>query len=201
MPFSPKSLEEKPYNRCITCDHIGITCDGPNFLAMSMERWCEWVVLRKDYLGWTNARIAELANVSTVSVNRITSSNVKDLRMTTMQAITRVLVNGTWGQYPCNMAAQATEFVDNPELLARCEDQRRQLEDDRAKIDFLKQQVQFKEEQMQSKDTLLRERFEFLKRKDRVIALLGTCLAVAVLFIIVVLIYDLTHADIGYFGR
>lgn len=199
MPFSPKSLEEKPYNQCIICDHIGVTCDGPNFLAMTPERWCEWITLRKEYLGWTNAQIAERAGVSTVSVNRITSGNIKDLRMTTMQAIIKALVNGTWGQYPCAMAAQSTEYIESPELLALCEQQRRQLEDDRVKIDFLKQQVEFKESQMHSKDTLLRERYDFLKRKDRAIASLSILLVIAVLLIIGVLLFDLMHASIGFF--
>ena len=168
MPFSPQTIEEKPYNLCLNCIHIGKRCDGPNFLAMEVERWCEWCRLRKEYLGWTNSFIAEHAEVSKISVDRIMAASIKDLRISTMQAVTRVLVNGSWGQYPCAMAAIGTEAAENSS--AQCArlyeeidrlkaDHKAELEalraDSAAKIDFLKGQVKFKEEQMLAKDKLL----------------------------------------------
>ncbi len=167
MPFSLRTIEDKPYNMCINCIHIGKRCDGPNFLAMEIERWCEWCKLRKEYLGWTNSHIAEVAEVSKISVDRIMSANVKDLRISTMQAVTKMLVNGSWGQYPCAMAATGT---DSAESAAQCV--KLQEEIDRLKaqhkaeleamhaetermINFLTKQVQFKEEQMRAKDKLL----------------------------------------------
>ena len=85
MPFSPETLEEKPYNICISCPKIGQTCDGPNFLAMSVDRWCEWCHLRRDHLKWKNQTIADKAGVSKMSIDRIMAGDVKDLRITTMQ--------------------------------------------------------------------------------------------------------------------
>lgn len=166
MPFSRRTLEEKPYNRCINCVHIGQLCDGPNFLAMEIERWCEWCRLRKEYLGWTSARLAELAGVSKVSVDRIMVVNAKDLRISTMQAVTRALVNGTWGQYPCvlaatgNMQTNATECEKLHSEIAQLKTEHKaELEALRSeherKINFLTQQVKFKEEQMLAKDKLL----------------------------------------------
>ena len=164
MPFSRKTLQEKPYNRCINCVHIGELCDGPNFLAMEIERWCEWCRLRKEYLGWTNAYVAELADVSKVSVDRVMRVDAKDLRLSTMQAVTKVLINGTWGKYPCVLAA--TGNIDTvecsklrDEIIKIKSDHKAELEELRAehakKIDFLKEQVKFKEEQMIAKDKLL----------------------------------------------
>lgn len=202
--YSPKSYEEKPYNLCLNCIHIGKKCDGPNFLAMSTERWSEWVRLRKEYLGWTNAKVAELAEVSKVSVDRIMSGNIKDIRTTTMQAVTKALVNGTWGQYPCALAAieGATE-TDNSILTHECEHLRKELEEaheqERKKVDFLKQQIAFKEQQMEAKDNLLRERYDFLNRKDRVIKVLSVLLGVVVAAIIGILIFDLMNGHFGYF--
>lgn len=220
MPFSPQTIEEKPYNRCINCIHIGTNCDGPNFLAMETERWCEWVKLRKDFLGWTNAKVAELAGVSKISVDRIMAGSVKDLRNTTMQAVTRALVNGTWGQYPCAMVALATqenEPAHDPELLKKAETadkaieqcQRLQAAMDRMNeehradlaaaraeahetIDLLKSGVA-------QRDRLLNERYDFLKAKDRVIATLSGLLGVAVVAIIAALVVDRTNSDIGFF--
>ena len=157
MPFSPQTLEEKPYNMCVICAHIGKRCDGPNFLAMSIERWCEWCKLRKRHLGWTSDHVAELANVSKVSVDRVMQGDVKDMRITTMQAITKALVNGTWGQYPCVMAA--TGMDESAAATAQCkklfEEIDKLKDENEKKIAFLMEQLKFKEEQMLAKDKIL----------------------------------------------
>ena len=166
MPFSRKSLEERPHNRCINCIHIGNLCDGPNFLAMDIERWCEWCRLRKEYLGWSSSHLAELADVSKVSIDRIMTVNTKDLRISTMQAVTRALVNGIWGKHPCVLAASEsmqTDAVECAKLQAeiaqlkaahKAELEAIRSENDQ-KIAFLMDQVKFKEEQMLAKDKLL----------------------------------------------
>lgn len=217
MPLSTKSLEEKPYNQCIDCAHIGKHCDGPNFLAMTTERWCEWVHLRKEYLGWTNARIAELSSISKISVDRIMSGNVKDLRNTTMQAVTKALVNGSWGQYPCALSALAekeTVYVDNPAIVEQCKQLQAALDNQNAnhkeelaktreaeqrKIDFLREQIRFNETQLTEKDALLHERYEFIRRKDRIAILLAVLLGICLLVIIGALIIDKVNPDIGFF--
>lgn len=217
MTLSPHSFEEKPYNVCLNCIHIGKNCDGPNFLAMTTERWCDWCHLRKEYLGWTNAHVAELAGVSKISVDRIMSGNVKDLRNTTMQAVTKALVNGSWGQYPCAMTAHSgkeTVYVDNPALVEQCKQLQTAMDrltsehkaeldavraSDQRKIDFLREQIAFKEHQMDAKDRLLSERYDFLKRKDRIMVLLGSLLAVALAVIITALLVDCLNPNIGFF--
>ena len=166
MPFSPETLEEKPYNICISCPRIGQTCDGPNFLAMSVERWCEWCRLRRDHLKWKNQTIAEKAKVSKVSVDRIMNNDVKDLRITTMQAVTKALVNGTWGQSPCVLVTETEKeiYVDNPVIIAQCQQLQNTLdtlsadykielaavrEEAQKKIDFLREQVSIKDRQIE----------------------------------------------------
>ena len=166
MPFSPETLEEKPHNICVSCSRIGQTCDGPNFLAMSVERWCEWCRLRRDFLNWKNSTIAEKAGVSKISVDRIMASDVKDLRITTMQAVTKALVNGAWGQAPCVLVTETEKeiYVDNPVLIAQCqhlqntldalsEDYKREValirENEQKKINFLMDQVAIKDKQIE----------------------------------------------------
>ena len=164
MPFSRKTLEEKPYNRCINCIHIGELCDGPNFLAMEIERWCEWCRLRKEHLGWTNLQVAEIANVAKVSVDRIMRVDVKDLRISTMQAVTKALINGTWGKYPCVLAA--TGSIDTLE----CSKLRNEIDrlkadhsaeievlriSEEKKVNYLQEQVRFLRDQILSKDRLI----------------------------------------------
>lgn len=210
MSFAAKKHEEKPYNKCLDCEHIGINCDGPNFLAMTTERWCEWCHLRKEHLDWTNAYVAELAGVSKISVDRVMSGNVKDLRISTMQSITKALVNGSWGQYPCAMA----EAAKHPDTDHECKRLKSALEmvtaehkaelkaahdDTEKRLQYLKDQIAFKEQQMAAKDKLLDERYDFLKRKDRNIAILSTMLTISVLVIITALVMDRLNPDIGFF--
>lgn len=226
MSFSPQILEEKPYNLCLNCAYIGKRCDGPNFLAMDTERLCEWCRLRKEYLGWTNAYIADKAKLSRVSVERIMSGNVKDLRISTLQAVLRVLVNGTWGQYPCAMAGMAeseTVYMENPELVKKAEESaaecarlRAVLEKltdehkadvsavhaaDQRKIDYLKEQTKVKDEQMRQMDKLLEERYEFLKRKDRANTILAILLFISLAVIFTALVVDRLNPDVGFFWR
>lgn len=166
MPFSPETLEEKPYNICVSCARLGETCDGPNFLAMSVERWCEWCHLRRDFLNWRNQTIAEKSGISKISIDRIMSGDVKDLRITTMQAVTRALVNGVWGNSPCVLVTETEKeiYVDNPVIIAQCqhlqssldrlsEDYKSEIAAVRAeaqrKIDFLRGQVEIKDKQIE----------------------------------------------------
>lgn len=222
MPYSPATYEEKPYNRCIDCMHIGKKCDGPDFLAMEIPRLCEWCRLRKDYLHsqdakWTNAFIADAAEVSKKTVDRFFAGDIDDLKITTAARIIKVLVNGTWGQYPCAMAAMAEKeevYVDNPAIVEQCRHLQETLdaltiahkrevaeirEYEQGRIEYLKEQVRFKEEQMRAKDKLLDERRDFIKRKDRWIAILAISLALTVLIIIAALVIDSMNPDVGFF--
>lgn len=161
MPFSPETLEEKPYNICVSCSRIGQTCDGPNFLAMSVDRWCEWCKLRRDYLEWKNATIAEKSGVSKITIDRIMYGDTKDLRITTMQAVTKALVNGAWGQSPCVLVTENEKeiYVDNPVIIAQCQRLQNSLDslseevvairaEAQKKIDFLRDQVAIKDRQI-----------------------------------------------------
>jgi predicted transcriptional regulator len=218
MPFSPETLEEKPYNACIICPHIGVDCDGPNFLVMSMERWCEWVRLRKDYLKFSNAALAEKAEVSKVSIDRIVAGNTKDLRVSTMQSVTKALVNGSWGQYPCTMMANTTKevYVDNPDIVAKCEQlqftvdnlrsqHQAELEvlrfEEKRKIDFLTNQLNHTEHQMDVKDQLIADLDNYMKVKDRAMTVLGVLLAIALAVIVGLFTIDFLNPGIGFIGR
>ena len=175
MPFSPETLEDKPHNICISCPKIGQTCDGPNFLAMSVDRWCEWCHLRRDYLKWKNQTIADKAGVSKISVDRIMAGDVKDLRITTMQAVTKALVNGVWGQSACILVTESEKeiYVDNPVIVAQCQHLQNTLdtlyeeyktelatvrEETQQKITFLREQITIKDKQIEWMHSLIRHK-------------------------------------------
>jgi hypothetical protein len=117
-------------------------------------------------LKWKNQTIADKAGVSKISVDRIMAGDVKDLRITTMQAVTRALVNGSWGQSPCVLVTESEKeiYVDNPVIVAQCqhlqatldtltEDYKREMAEVRAeaqkKIDFLREQIAIKDKQIE----------------------------------------------------
>jgi len=223
-------FSEKPYDVCIECAHIGVKCDGPNFLAMSMPRLSEWCRLRKEYLHrkdpkWTNAYIAEQAGISKVSVDRFLSGHIEDIKTSTIAKIIQVLIDGTWGQYPCAMAPTEAEvvYVDSPALVEKAEKAAARCAQLQAKLNameaehkdeikelratnqratsYLMEQIKFREEQMISKDKLIQESYAFLKRKDRAILVLTLLLAVALLIIVGALIIDRLNPDAGFFWR
>lgn len=196
--------EEKPYNQCIDCTYIGKSCDGPNFLAMSVDRWCEWCHLRKEYLDWTNAKIAELSGISKISVDRVMSGNVKDLRISTMQAITKALVNGSWGKYPC---AGAAGHLDNCDP-TKCEHLKNALAEEQKKTRHLKEEIEQLHHQVDVKDIqiancskLIETRGNFMKRKDAFIAFLTVMLFIFTFIIIGALVVDKFNPDIGFFWK
>lgn len=191
MPFSPQTIEEKPYNKCINCEHIGKTCDGPNFLAMSIERWAEWCKIRKNYLDWTNEELSEKSGIAKATVDKILSGHSKDIRITTMQQMTRTLVNGSWGKYPCSMAIG----VDTDEVL------REKCNQLASKVIYLKEQISFTEKQLESKDELLRENFSFFKRKNKIITVLATLLGIFVSIVIAALVADAMLPNVGFFWK
>lgn len=176
MPFSPETLEEKPYNICISCSRIGQSCDGPNFLAMSVDRWCEWCHLRKDFLGWKNTTLSEKSGVSRMSIDRIMAGDVKDLRITTMQAVTKALVNGSWGQSPCVLVTETEKeiYVDNPVIIAQCQNLQNTLdtltEEYKTELAFVREEAQkkidFLREQVKIKDQHIEVLHSIIKRKD-----------------------------------
>lgn len=222
LPFSLKDIEEKPYNMCLNCAYIGKKCDGPNFLAMEMPRLCEWCRLRKDYLHnidskWTNAYIAEQSGMSKVSVDRFLSGNVDDLKASTIARILKVLVNGTWGQYPCSMASENDKeiiTIDNPEIVAKLEAANKQCQKLQNTIDNMtaehkenlsvahndeQRRIAFLKEQIAAKDKIIEENYGFFKRKNKVIAVLAILLAITTTTIITALIVDRLNPDKGFF--
>lgn len=201
--------KQKGYNKCITCEDLGVICDGPNFTAMSPERFCEWCRLRKEYIGWTNAHLVEVSGVSKTTVDRIMAGTATGLNGETKSRMTCALIhkrssNGeAWGQYPCPKGADIPVVsIDPSRDLELAEQRYNELkESDQKKIDFLKAQIEFKENQMLAKDKLLDERAAFMRSKDKTIATLSVLLGISVLLIIISLIVDRLNPDLGFFWR
>lgn len=210
MPFTPETIIVKPNNQCIKCDKLGVICDGPNAASMSNERFCEWCKLRKNELGWSNMKLAEITGLSKTTIDRIMTGKISGLNGETINILSCALVYGynssgeSWGKFPCPLSANAPD--DDVKMLreenARLLLQLKQLsENDRSKIDHLKNQISFDEQQIREKDSLLKQRYQFLRRKDFVIAILSVLLSLSVAAIITALVMDAANPEIGFFFR
>ena len=95
---------DKPYNRCLSCPHRKVRCDGPRTSGLELARWCEYMRDMKEINGLTNAYIAEVAGVSVKTVERLMALNTdQDIYRDTARRIENVIVGST-STYPCYLA-------------------------------------------------------------------------------------------------
>lgn len=212
MPFTPETIAVKPYNQCIKCDYLGTKCDGPNVIAMSKERYCEWCRQLKEERGWSNAKLAEVSGVSKATIDKMMTNRITGLNGETISSVTCALVygyadpNGSWGKFPCAMVAPDNASGGCPKCAELQKQMENQTKSDREKIDHLKKQVAFaesqlleKDAQIRSKDDRLHERADFMYRKDRVITILSVLLGISVLLILTALFIDMFNPNVGFF--
>lgn len=120
---------EKPYNRCLTCHHRTVRCDGPRTSAMNLRRWCEFMRDMKETRGLTNAAIAEKADVSIKTIERLMALNSdQDIMRETARRIEDAII-GSSNQYPCYLAFEAEHPVNDQQLNDAMRDLERALAD------------------------------------------------------------------------
>lgn len=206
------NIKDRPYDLCLDCPSFSKTCDGPNILAMSNERWVEWANARMEQLGISRSKLAILSGVPEGTVISVLSGRTKDARFSTIRDMTKALVGGCWGQYPCHLSA----LMMNSELVEDDADV------DKMKLDFSLAQSKMYEyeteieslrlslntaeekailrvaemkDEAQKKIDYLRNRVDKLdsqlESKDRTIKTLGIAIAAMTLFVIVFLIVDI----------
>ena len=160
--------KEKPYDICLKCPSLGVTCDGPNILAMEYKRWAEWANEYMDRKGLTKAYVAEESGLPLSTVRSALSGSGYDIRSETMRAITRVLIGGCWGQYPCHLAALLMAGIapeDDGDVgqirqleleLAKAEERLKTAkEEDQRKIEYLKEQVSIRDKYLIGKNKMI----------------------------------------------
>lgn len=125
VPYQEGYDPERPYNVCIACVYMNTKrCDGPNILAMTPERRCEFLHARLEFLHaqdkkWGYKYIADQTVLSENTVRHIILDPEYDPRVSTLQLVCREL-GGSWGEYPCAMMSirgQDVMQVDRPETL------------------------------------------------------------------------------------
>ena len=124
-------LANKPYNRCLTCAHRKVRCDGPRTSAMGLERWCEFMRDMKDANGLTNSYIAEKSGVSLKTIERLMALNSdQDIMRETARRIEDAII-GSSNQYPCILAYEEAIPQDTQKLNVALRDLERALDDNK----------------------------------------------------------------------
>ena len=119
------------YDKCLLCDKLGKSCDGPNTLSMTLERWAEWCRDLKHLRGLTIEDIAAGTGYSESTIQRLLSGqNAKDIKRSTASDITKFLV-GSSGKWPCDSSADG----NRSELQEELEKALREVEEVKAALD------------------------------------------------------------------
>lgn len=91
----------KPYYKCLSCPRFRHTCAGLPTRDMTLQEWCEFVRDVSDAFHLSNAYIAEKADVSLKTVERIEAINCdKDIMRSTARRI-EIVVFGPVGNHTC----------------------------------------------------------------------------------------------------
>lgn len=174
---APKSMKDfartpqartKPYDICLYCPFMCTTCDGPNILAMEYPRWVEWAKERIRQLGLTRVEMAERSGVPQSTIASALSGSNYDIRSDTMRKITKVLIGGCWGQYPCHLASLLMDGIEDEEdstdsrlaelaaAASKAEERIQEVKaESQAKIEYLKGQVLLRDKHLEQKNRMI----------------------------------------------
>lgn len=112
----------KPYYRCLSCAKFRSACGGIPTRDLDLQNWSEYMRDVKEFAHLTNAYIAEKADVSIKTIERIMAINCDtDIRRATARRIEQVVI-GPVSKYFCDLdydGSAATEKITS--LLADVE--------------------------------------------------------------------------------
>ena len=103
----------KPYDRCLSCPHRKVRCDGPRTSGLELARWWEYMRDLKATNGLTNAYIAEKAELSIKTVEKVLGPTPpdQDIMRDTARRIENAIIGAT-SQYPCYLAFEEENMPD-----------------------------------------------------------------------------------------
>ena len=104
----------KPYFRCLSCERFRKACGGIPTRGMDLQSWCEYMRDVKDLAHLTNPHIAQEADVSLRTIERIMAINIdQDIMRATARRI-ELAVIGPVGDHTCCLdhAAEYTERIN-----------------------------------------------------------------------------------------
>lgn len=184
------------YEKCLSCGQLGISCDGPNFVTMDppeLGQWCN--MKRKTMPGMTFDKISAETGISKSAVHSFLNGTKGDYRLDTIRPILKMITGGKWDDNPCGNLSNS-EKAQYEENERRFENEIRWRDD---KIQHIISENETLKQRIDNGDKLMRERYDFLKRKDRIIRALLIVIGVLLAIIIAAFIADMLNKNVGFF--
>ena len=104
----------KPYYRCLACPNFRKLCGGRPTRDMDLLNWCEYICDTMDIAHLTNTYVAEKAEVSIKTIERIRARNTEqDIMRSTARRIEQVVL-GPVTKHICDLdfeTGTATEKI------------------------------------------------------------------------------------------
>ena len=126
-----KDFANKPYNRCLSCPHRKVRCDGPRTACLPLDRWCEYMRDLKEINGLTNQDIADASGISVKTIERLMAQDSsQDIRRETARLIENAII-GSSSQYPCYLAFEEENRPDEQRMNDAMRELERALDDNR----------------------------------------------------------------------
>ncbi len=105
----------KPYYRCLSCPRFRKICGGLPTREMDLQNWCEYMRDVSDIFHLTNEYIAQEAEVSVTTVERVMAINTKQDIMRANARRIELVVLGPVGKHICELdydAIATTERIN-----------------------------------------------------------------------------------------
>lgn len=107
--------------KCITCEKLGVSCGGPNFLLMTSQEVVEWCKARKVFLKMTREKLAELTGVPMGTLNRFFAGKNSYFYFETVRPIIKILVSDAWSVDNCLINQNQQQAAPDLSLVAKIE--------------------------------------------------------------------------------
>ena len=108
-------------DKCITCEKLGVSCAGPNFLMMASQEVIEWCKERKKFLKMTRKKLEELSGVPMCTLNRFFDGKNSYFYFETARPIIKVLVSDAWTVDSCIITQAQKQDAPDMSLLEKIE--------------------------------------------------------------------------------
>ena len=190
------------YKKCATCPKLGITCNEFDLLALStdeMREWCRW---RLVWLGWPRVRLVEEAKTPKSTIDRFFSNEPCDFKFETFRPIVKALIGGEKVEHPCPMCdiENDTEKLQQEKELLQAEIERITADNEQMQQYIRDHDAQHKADHENTANALRMLEGQ-LKVKQTAVNVLILILAVVVVALIGVLIYDKITPHLGWFRQ
>lgn len=188
------------YKECCKCRQLGEVCQGANFSALDAAEVVAWCKERKNHLGLSNGKLAEMAGLPKGTIDGLFGSTHTDFRYETIRPVINALIGGEWSGPPCQAKGSPKEMERLQERVRHLEAEL-QIKDKR--IEALREDRSMRRDDLQvisaqqaRNDSLVQKE---IKRKNRIITALTVVVALLLAVIIAALVVDYLNRHIGFF--